>query len=66
MLGYSNLLTPPILFFMLGMFAQFVRSDLAFPKNFSRILAMYLMIGIGVHGGLELRHAELDKAFLHY
>ena len=58
----SGLLVPPLLFFVLGAVAQGCRSDLKFPADLSRALSIYLMIGIGLHGGAELAHAEFATA----
>lgn len=63
MLTYSNLLVPPLLFFILGFVARAVKSDLELPSTFKKVLSVYLMIGIGLHGGLELKNAELGPAF---
>jgi len=54
-LGISNLLTPAILFFALGMGAGFARSDLTVPEGLSKGLALYLMLCIGFKGGVEAR-----------
>lgn len=62
MVVFLNLLTPPVLFFMLGFCAKLLKSDLHFPENFTKILAMYLLISIGLHGGVELREASLGEA----
>ena len=58
----TGLLVPPLLFFALGATAQGCRSDLKFPADLSRALSIYLMIGIGLHGGAELVHAEFATA----
>ncbi|MCE9634109.1 MAG: sodium-dependent bicarbonate transport family permease [Planctomycetes bacterium] len=60
----SNLLTPAILFFALGMVATFVRSDLEIPQPVSRALSLYLLFAIGMHGGAELAAAGLSVAAL--
>lgn len=54
----SNLLIPAVLFFLLGFFAQAVRSDLKFPPELAKALSIYLLIGIGLKGGIELSHAD--------
>jgi hypothetical protein len=61
-MALTALLVPPLLFFALGAAAQGCRSDLKFPADLSRALSIYLMIGIGLHGGAELVHAELATA----
>lgn len=56
-LGGENLLSPPILFFLLGMLAAWLKSDLELPGGFGKALAIYLMVAIGFKGGVEL-HAR--------
>lgn len=56
----DNLLTPPILFFFLGVAATLFRSDLEIPSSIARFLSLYLLIAIGLHGGHELAESELD------
>lgn len=51
----NNLLSPAILFFMLGMLATLVKSDLAIPPAAGKFLSMYLLFSIGYVGGVELR-----------
>ena len=58
----SGLLIPPLLFFALGAIAQVFRSDLKFPNDLSRALSIYLLIGIGLHGGHELAGAAFSTA----
>ncbi|MBS0621786.1 MAG: sodium-dependent bicarbonate transport family permease [Verrucomicrobia bacterium] len=50
----SNLSSPPILFFLLGITAGFVKSDLEVPKSISRYLSIYLMMAIGFKGGVAV------------
>jgi uncharacterized protein len=59
MFGLSNLLIPAVLFFVLGFFARLVRSDLQFPPDLHKVLAIYLLTAIGIHGGYELGLAEM-------
>lgn len=56
----ENLMTPSILFFVMGMVATLVRSDLEFPQAMTRTLSLYLLFAIGMHGGVELSQAGLD------
>lgn len=55
----DNLLSPPILFFFLGMLATLVRSDLEIPRELSRLFSLYLLWAIGFKGGVALRSAGL-------
>jgi hypothetical protein len=50
----QNLLTPPILFFALGVLAGIIKSDLEVPESISRYLAIYLMMAIGFKGGVAI------------
>jgi len=58
-MSLSNLLVPPLLFFILGFIAKSIRSDLDIPSNFIKIMSIYLMTSIGIQGGIELKHADL-------
>lgn len=58
MFSLSNMLIPAILFFALGFLAQLMRSDLKFPPDLAKALSIYLLVGIGLHGGMEL--AKID------
>ena len=53
-LSLTNLTSPPILFFLLGLGAALLRSDLSIPETIGKSLAMYLMIAIGFKGGVEV------------
>jgi len=50
----QNLLSPAILFFVLGIVAGFLKSDLNVPDQISRYLAIYLMMAIGFKGGVAI------------
>jgi uncharacterized protein len=50
----TNLLSPPILFFMLGALAALLKSDLEIPAPIGKALSLYLMAAIGFKGGLSL------------
>ncbi len=62
MSGLSNLLIPAVLFFVLGFLARLVRSDLRFPPDLAKLLSIYLLMAIGIHGGYELGRADLLTA----
>ncbi len=55
---FDNLFTAPILFFMLGAVACWVRSDLDIPQPIPKLLSLYLLISIGLKGGVALSQAE--------
>jgi hypothetical protein len=52
----SNLLSPMVLFFALGLVAALARSDLAVPEQIAKFLALYLLLSIGFRGGVEVAH----------
>lgn len=62
MFQLSNLLTPSILFFSLGFVAQLVRSDLKLPPELIKSITIYLLLSVGIHGGIELAHVNLSAA----
>lgn len=53
----QNILQPPILFFMLGIAAVLLKSDLELPPPLPKVLSLYLLFSIGLHGGAELSHS---------
>ncbi len=55
----SNLLTPPILFFFLGILASLLRSNLEIPQPLPKFFSLYLLLSIGFKGGAELHKSGL-------
>ncbi|GAA4453921.1 sodium-dependent bicarbonate transport family permease [Nibrella saemangeumensis] len=55
----SNLTNPTLLFFVLGVSAVFVKSDLEIPSQISKFVSLYLLFSIGFKGGMELAHSGL-------
>ncbi len=58
-LALQNLLSPMVLFFILGLTAAFARSDLNVPEPIAKLLALYLLMAIGFKGGVEVAHNGL-------
>ncbi|MBU8908837.1 sodium-dependent bicarbonate transport family permease [Desertibacillus haloalkaliphilus] len=56
----ENLLSPVVLFFVLGLIAAIFKSDLTFPKGLSEALSIYLLVAIGLKGGIELSNYTLE------
>ena len=50
----SSFLDPAILFFLIGIFAGLVRSNLEIPPQIARFLALYLLMALGLKGGFAL------------
>lgn len=60
----QNFLSPPVLFFFLGLLATLARSDLEIPQPLPKFLSLYLLLAIGFKGGLELHHSGLSADVL--
>lgn len=62
----DTLTSPVILFFVLGIFAALIKSDLSIPEAFAKAMSIYLMAAIGLKGGIEVAEsgftAELAAA----
>ncbi len=50
----NTLTSPVILFFCLGFLAALVRSDLSIPEAVAKAMSIYLMVAIGLKGGVEV------------
>lgn len=55
----GNLLDPVILFFLLGLLAGGVRSNLEIPPAVSKLFSLYLLMAIGFKGGTSLAESGL-------
>ncbi|HXI06531.1 MAG: sodium-dependent bicarbonate transport family permease [Bradyrhizobium sp.] len=55
-LALQNLLSPAVLFFLVGLLAAFANSDLTVPEPVAKFLSLYLLMSIGIRGGAELAH----------
>lgn len=55
---FENLTNPALLFFILGVLAVKLKSDLEIPKNSSKFISLYLLFSIGFKGGQELAHSH--------
>lgn len=53
----QNLLDPAILFFVFGVLAGTVKSNLEIPPAISRFLSLYLLMALGLKGGFALSHS---------
>ncbi len=57
----NNLTNPSLLFFILGVLAVKLKSDLEIPPTSAKFIALYLMISIGFKGGQELSHSTFNS-----
>ncbi len=60
----ENLTNPALLFFILGITAVLIKSDLEIPSNSSRFISLYLLFAIGFKGGQELSHEHMNGEIL--
>lgn len=60
----QNLTSPPVLAFALGLIAVAVKSDLRLPEAVYQTLSIYLLLGIGIKGGVALSEANLTEVLL--
>ena len=57
-----NLIDPVILFFVFGVFAGAIRSNLEIPPAIAKFFSLYLLIAIGLKGGAALAETGLSMA----
>jgi uncharacterized protein len=57
----TNATSPPVLAFVLGLIAVAVKSDLRLPESLYQGLSIYLLLGIGIKGGVALSEANLNQ-----
>jgi hypothetical protein len=55
----ESLLDPAVLFFVFGVFAGLVRSNLEMPPAISKFLSLYLLMALGLKGGFALSASGL-------
>ncbi len=60
----ENLTNPALLFFLLGIIAVRLKSDLEIPPNSSKFISLYLLFSIGFKGGQELAHSEFSPEII--
>lgn len=60
-----NLTNPTLLFFVLGIIATVIKSDLEIPESISKFIALYLLFSIGFKGGQELAHSGFTNEIIY-
>ena len=58
---FENLTNPALLYFILGIIAVSLKSDLEIPNNSSKFISLYLLFAIGFKGGQELSHETINS-----
>lgn len=56
----ANLLSPVVLAFLLGIFTKLIKSELSLPKDLYSTLSIYLLLALGLKGGVELSESTLQ------
>ncbi|MDP1797688.1 MAG: sodium-dependent bicarbonate transport family permease [Planctomycetaceae bacterium] len=56
-----NLCSPLSLAFVLGVFSRLVRSELSLPRELYASLSIYLLLALGLKGGVELSHSTFNE-----
>lgn len=57
----ENLIDPVILFFAVGLFAGIIKAELKIPEAIYEILSIYLLLSIGLKGGVQLSTTDLNS-----
>ena len=60
-LGATNLVSVPVLAFVLGVCAAALRADLRLPDAVYQAISMYLLLAIGLKGGVALRESNATE-----
>jgi hypothetical protein len=60
----TNATSPPVLAFVLGLIAVAINSDLRLPEALYQGLSIYLLLGIGIKGGVALSEANIAEVAL--
>jgi len=60
----QNLLDPAILFFVFGVIAGWLRSDLEIPAATAKFLSLYLLTALGLKGGFALAASGLNPSVM--
>ena len=60
-----NLSNPTLLFFVLGILAAVLKSDLEIPAQSVKFISLYLLFSIGFKGGQELAHGHFTLEILY-
>jgi len=61
----SNLTNPTLLFFLLGIIAVLIKSDMEIPASSAKFISLYLLFSIGFKGSQELAHSTLSNEIIY-
>lgn len=60
----TNLLSPITLCFILGVFSTLIKSEFSLPKDIYMGISIYLLLALGLKGGVELAQASFGNIIL--
>jgi hypothetical protein len=63
-IAISNLTSVSVLVFFLGLLAGAIKSDIKMPEQIYQFIAIYLLFGIGLKGGVSLRETGIFDALI--
>ena len=63
-LAIANLTSPPVLAFILGLALVLLRSPLQLPGQIFDFLSIYLLLAIGIKGGVALSKTPAHEVWL--
>lgn len=58
-----NLASPLALAFVLGLVSRLLKSELSLPRELYSSLSIYLLLALGLKGGVELSHTSMNSLF---
>lgn len=64
-IAFSNILSPAILFFILGVIAVSVKSDLEIPDSIGSAITLYILISIGLKGGVSVSETGVKEVIVY-
>lgn len=63
-MAITNIMSPPILFFIIGVIAILMKSDLQIPESIGSALGIFLLLAIGLRSGVGIANIGLEKIIL--
>jgi len=60
----SNMLSPSILFFILGVIAVLIKSDLEIPDSIGTAITLFILISIGLKGGIAVNKTGIIEVII--
>lgn len=60
----NNMLSPAILFFILGVIAVSIKSDLQIPDSIGSAITLYILVSIGLKGGVAVSESGIQGVII--